>query len=864
MQHLPDALAPLAQYSQFILYKLVPKENGKTDKLPVDYRTLQVMLAGVDWQSKPEYWTDFKTASALAAMCGPSYGVGFLFTVNDPFFFIDIDSCLQPDNTWSHISTVIAGMIPGAAIEVSQSGRGLHLFGKYSGPAPDHGCKNLEHHLELYTQRRFVALTGTNAIGNAGLDFTAALSGLVAAYFAPAIAVNPATWTTAPAPEWNGPTDDHELISKALESKSAGNLFGGRASFADLWAGNAITLGESFPDTLGTQKRAYDASSADAALAQHLAFWTGNDCERMQCLMWQSQLVRDKWKRDDYLKRTITKAVSLQSVVYGSQAKPLPIDLKGSDKQKEYAAQIINSKFAAHAEQIATMTGPAQNAGFWIENQNKTIDQVITASLPVQSARTPFTAGANGPEVLTGYQFLGIQQQIEHFAGCVYIQNQHRIFTPGGNLLKSEQFNAVYGGYVFQLDSDGGGKTTRKAWEAFTESQVIRFPKAESSVFRPQEKSGSLIEKDGHVHVNVYVPIKTPRIAGDVTPFINHLKKILPVESDQQILLAYMAACVQFKGVKFQWCPLLQGVEGNGKTLFTRCVAFAIGDKYTHFPRADEIGEKFNSWVFGNIFIGIEDVYVPDHKKEIIEILKPMITNDRLACRAMQTDQFMGEVCANFMLNSNHKNAIMKTRNDRRFSVFYTAQQSKDDLERDGMQGDYFPSLYDWLKGENKYSQLGAGYGYAVVANFLETYAIPPHLNPAKNCHRAPNTSSTDEAINSSRGSIEQEIIEAIEEGRPGFAGGWVSSMALEKLLINIHASRFIPPNKRREVLQSLGYDWHPALKEGRTNNMVMIDGGKPRLFIKLDHHHRNLQTAAEVIKAYSDAQGGMIKMPGH
>lgn len=85
-------------------------------------------------------------------------------------------------------------------------------------------------------------------------------------------------------------------------------------------------------------------------------------------------------------------------------------------------------------------------------------------------------------------------------------------------------------------------------------------------------------------------------------------------------------------------------------------------------------------------------------------------------------------------------------------------------------------------------------------------------------------------------GSVEQEVLEAIEEGRQGFCGGWVSSKALDNLLKAIRADRTVPVGKRRDMMRSLGYDWHPALKDGRVNNVIMIDGGKPRLYIKVGH----------------------------
>lgn len=56
---------------QFILCKFVPRDNGKTDKLPVDHRTLKVFTPGAGWQQDPTAWTTFDNASFLAAQLGP-------------------------------------------------------------------------------------------------------------------------------------------------------------------------------------------------------------------------------------------------------------------------------------------------------------------------------------------------------------------------------------------------------------------------------------------------------------------------------------------------------------------------------------------------------------------------------------------------------------------------------------------------------------------------------------------------------------------------------------------------------------------------------------------------------------------------
>lgn len=124
-------------------------------------------------------------------------------------------------------------------------------------------------------------------------------------------------WTTEPCPEWRGPESDDALIQRALRAQSTAAAFGGRASFADLWSGNAEALGRSYPDPV----RPYDASSADAALAQHLSFWTGKSCERIERLMRQSALAREKWdSHSSYLSRTILGAVGRQEEVLTDKA----------------------------------------------------------------------------------------------------------------------------------------------------------------------------------------------------------------------------------------------------------------------------------------------------------------------------------------------------------------------------------------------------------------------------------------------------------------------------------------------------------------------------------------------------------------
>jgi hypothetical protein len=61
----------------------------------------------------------------------------------------------------------------------------------------------------------------------------------------------------------------------------------------------------------------------------------------------------------------------------------------------------------------------------------------------------------------------------------------------------------------------------------------------------------------------------------------------------------------------------------------------------------------------------VEDIYVPKERREVVEILKPMITSDWQEIRSMRENKRTRHICANFMLNSNHKDAIRTSRDNR-------------------------------------------------------------------------------------------------------------------------------------------------------------------------------------------------------
>lgn len=206
---LPPALAPLEAFPRFIAAQTRPdpEHEGKTIKEPLDWRSGRLCNP-----------LDPTNQTTYANVATSGYLPAFVFDARDKLGFIDIDNCRDGDD-WTSFALRICGMFPGAASEVSQSGNGLHIIFRYTGPEPTHSKKNVRHGLEFYTDKRFMLLGGhPGSIGNAVTDCTAAMHALIAEYFPPNVYSDCAGWTDGPGEGYAGPTDDNTLLQMMLAS----------------------------------------------------------------------------------------------------------------------------------------------------------------------------------------------------------------------------------------------------------------------------------------------------------------------------------------------------------------------------------------------------------------------------------------------------------------------------------------------------------------------------------------------------------------------------------------------------------------------------------------------------------------------
>ena len=398
----------------------------------------------------------------------------------------------------------------------------------------------------------------------------------------------------------------------------------------------------------------------------------------------------------------------------------------------------------------------------WLKRQEyrKSTIQKVLKPLPVVEAVESY------PEILdTSYKQ-------KYFRDCYFVATESRIFTREAMFMNQTQFNGVYGGRNFCLDSNGG-KVTDEPWKAALRSLDWTIPKVHHTRFLPDKPQGLIMKdelnRDG---LNIFVKPVIQMRQGNIQPWFNFLHKILNTADDVRIFDEYLAHCIKYPGHKIPWAVLLQSAPGIGKQMILKIMKYCIGEMYTYEPKAEELisgGNRFNGWMREKLFIVVDEIRVGD-RFDLLESLKKIITDARIAVEDKNVSQKMEDNVSNWLFFSNHKDAIPVSHNERRHCVFYSKLQSeKQVLEAFGNDGAEFNELYRWLE---------AG-GYAAIAHYYHNHSV----QRGSMAHRAPKTSSYDEVLRISRSPLEVIIDDKLASGERGFIGGYVSWPMLMKAI---------------------------------------------------------------------------------
>lgn len=823
---LAQALGGMVSIPQFFIWRLVwSADDNKFLKTPCYPDGSVYIMEAKD----PANWMTHADAVATLAKLegnGTQYALGFYLTKSTGYWFFDLDGCFNRDTgELSEVANYAMQALPGAACEWSSSGRGLHFFGR--GTVPPHRCTYKPANLEFYTEGRGIAfgLSG-RATGAADTDHTNAINIICAHWFPPTPEVSHGS---GPRSEWRGPTDDGELLRRAMASGSVASKLGYKASFADLWNRNVPMLAKSFPPSKDSKE--FGESDADAALAMQLAFWTGCDADRIERLMLQSALKRDKWDKrvhETYLRElTIANACASVSRVLQDEEKVQKLDVSVTAEQRNVMEDWITRVVNAEELDLRNTVIPAIAADRTIEM----LDRERLALL-IKERLAVFQIPATIGQCRKMVSMQAVESEVSTDAGIpafatehVYVRQGDAFFhLPTATPLSRTAFQATYNRAMPAKqngDKEDAAKWCLERWGTSTVHDLMYHPRREP-----------VFHHDGQPYANLYseksVPPSTEYTAQGVECirlFARHLELFCGSRPDVYgHFLAWLAFNVQNPGVKVRYAPILKGIPGDGKSIITKILRAAMGDR-----NVNEVGPAivmnsggFTDWAQGACVIALEEMMMQGKNRyAMANAIKENITNDRVTINRKGRAQLPIINVSNFICFTNHSNAVPLEDNDRRWWVIFSPYASIADAAKAHGVADMGQVLASIAYGADRHG--------GEIRKWLLEMPIPVTFDP--NGH-APYTDEKMSMLESGEDGEHSIARQVIETGAPGVTYEALSSSCLTAAMraICILEGADVPKgSKVNSMLNDIGYQAIGTMKIQSKIHRVWVKPGVSR-----------------------------------
>lgn len=243
---------------------------------------------GISWTDKRNMHTFEEVKAAYEK--GSGNGIGLILTHETPYVCVDIDDQENIHDMEAKYHNIAVQ----SYAEISPSGNGLHVWFKGNKPTWARTKKN---GIEFFGgQNKFVTFTG-NVFSDMPINDNQKVINHIGETFFPEEAAAAITLQQKKSSNLQnegksfGKLDDGDVLRKMFAARNGHEI-------QQLWNGDI-------------SKYDGDSSRADQALANHLTYWTNGDQAQIHSLMWQSQLVREKWtEHPTYLARTIERALA--------------------------------------------------------------------------------------------------------------------------------------------------------------------------------------------------------------------------------------------------------------------------------------------------------------------------------------------------------------------------------------------------------------------------------------------------------------------------------------------------------------------------------------------------------------------------
>ncbi|MBD9674915.1 hypothetical protein IB275_30340 [Pseudomonas sp. PDM21] len=288
-------------------------------------------------------------------------------------------------------------------------------------------------------------------------------------------------------------------------------------------------------------------------------------------------------------------------------------------------------------------------------------------------------------------------------APWVYVSCEAKFFNTDtrDELLTREGFDGSFARNACKV----AGRNKRGVAElSASEIALHQRPVDVVSGVRYQPGAGAMFRQDGKTWANSYLD------GGPAAQYVEDsqavqgihalLANLFTEERDRELLLDYMAHIIRKPGERLQYAMLVRGAEGDGKTLFASMLAGMMGVRNFTTVNNDQLKEKYNGYVEGKLLVAVEEVKQHGMDAEdVLNRLKPIITNELIGVRAMRQDVRTVRNFAALYMTTNFGDALPLALSDSRICVLSTRFQTKAEVDawRDAYKAEHGRDFYGHL-----------------------------------------------------------------------------------------------------------------------------------------------------------------------
>lgn len=265
-----------------------------------------------------------------------------------------------------------------------------------------------------------------------------------------------------------------------------------------------------------------------------------------------------------------------------------------------------------------------------------------------------------------------------------------------------------------------------------------------------------IFKRAGMRYFNTYTPTRLQRVPMGSSKTVDlvrsHIAHLLPNPDEQDIIINFLAHNAQRPGVKIPWGILLQGIPGDGKSVFSVMMAYVLDDNNVRTLDPRELSTGFTGWAVGQCMTFIEEVKISNASKyDTMNSMKPYMSNETVPVTRKGHDPITAINTTNYFMLTNYQDAIPLDNSDRRYAVFFSQWQNPEKLaEFQRSNPRYYETLYDAIRNNP-----------GEILDWLMTHDIPQEFLAMQ---RAPRTAARDRMLQLSKTTGHEQVEDALEE----------------------------------------------------------------------------------------------------